>query len=409
VFRRGGATPGGGRAAAAHVKSNRLLVQGWRFIHHSYALVAQAHCLALLRRGDVDLRFEDLAFHGAHWQPSRGILDAADEATLGALRGPDEHFVPEATLRFWPAFSAPSRGRRFVFDTPELRVLRPGVRRSLQSGASAPDGVHVLTPSGWAAVAYERFGFPPARIHVVPHGFDPGTFHPDAARREAMRRELGLADRFVFLNVGGVTANKGIDILLRAFARTLAGAPNACLVLKGSDDLYASRDLLQQLLATLTASEREAVSERLIYLGERKSTRWMADLLRAADFYVAPYLAEGFNLPVLEAAACGVAVICTGGGPTDEFTEPSFAWRIQARLVGARLPKGELGECLKPDEEHLSELMLQAASEPMRACAIGAQGAEYVAQRYTWDKVTERLFAELFRASHDDQLGSSRR
>jgi glycosyltransferase involved in cell wall biosynthesis len=122
----------------------------------------------------------------------------------------------------------------------------------------------------------------------------------------------------------------------------------------------------------------------------------MADLLRAADFYVAPYLAEGFNLPVLEAAACGLAVICTGGGPTDEFTEPSFAWRIRARLAAARLPRGEMGECLKPDEDHLTELMLQAARDPCRAREIGAEGAAHVARRYTWDAVTDRLFGELF-------------
>ena len=41
----------------------RLLVEGWRFIPHSYALVAQAHCLSLLRRNDVELRFRDLPFH----------------------------------------------------------------------------------------------------------------------------------------------------------------------------------------------------------------------------------------------------------------------------------------------------------------------------------------------------------
>jgi hypothetical protein len=51
----------------------KLLVQGWRFIHHSYALVAQAYCVSLLRRGDVELRFEDLPFAAPGWQPSRGI------------------------------------------------------------------------------------------------------------------------------------------------------------------------------------------------------------------------------------------------------------------------------------------------------------------------------------------------
>jgi len=75
----------------------KLLVQGWRFIHHSYALVAQAHSVCLLRRGDVELRFQDLPFLTPEWQPSRGILDADDERALAELRGPDGSFAPEAS------------------------------------------------------------------------------------------------------------------------------------------------------------------------------------------------------------------------------------------------------------------------------------------------------------------------
>lgn len=376
--------------------SKKLLVQGWRFIHHSYALVAQAHCVSLQRRGDVDLRFEDLPYHKASWQATKGILDAADEAIVSALRGPEASFAPDVTLRFAPDFSSPPTGRKFIFDTPAFRVLRPALTRGLRSAADVPDSVHVLTPSRWAAETYRRFGIPEERVHVVPHGVDARIFRPDERRRAAMRAELGVDDRFVFLHVGGMTGNKGVDALLRAFARTLETAPDVCLVLKGVDDLYSSHDLLQRVLATLPAKDREAVAGRLNYLGERKPAQWMADLLRAADFYVAPYLAEGFNLPVLEAAACGVPVICTAGGPTDDFTEPSFAWRIRSRLASVRLPRGQMGECLKPDEEHLTELMRHAARDRNRAREIGAAGAAHVAESYTWDRVTDRLFGVLF-------------
>ena len=58
-----------------------------------------------------------------------------------------------------------------------------------------------------------------------------------------------------------MTANKGINGLLRAFARTLATAPEACLVLKGADDLYASHDLLQRTLAKLPAGDRPSLGQ----------------------------------------------------------------------------------------------------------------------------------------------------
>src|SRR5215472_11544601 len=126
-----------------------LLIEGWRFIHHSYAIVAQSHALALERRGDVALAFQDLPFPVDGWTSSLGILDPDDERRLESLHGPDPGFSPEATLRFARDFTAPFAGRAFVFDTPEFRVLRPGVQRKLRD--APPDRVHVLVPSRWAA------------------------------------------------------------------------------------------------------------------------------------------------------------------------------------------------------------------------------------------------------------------
>jgi glycosyltransferase involved in cell wall biosynthesis len=254
----------------------------------------------------------------------------------------------------------------------------------------------MLVPSHCVAEAYLRFGIEPARVHVVPHGVNPRVMHPDPARREETRRALGVADNFVFMSVGAMTDNKGIDLLLRAFAQVAGTHPGARLVLKGADDLYASRARVQYMLDALLRAEREAVASRLVYLGDRRSAREMADLLRAADVYVAPYLAEGFNLPVLEAAACGVPAICTAGGATDDFVAPSFAWRIRSRPGTVRTDLGFVGEVMEPEVEHLIELMRQAASDPDAGRRMGAAGAAQVAREFTWDRVTERLVEEIF-------------
>jgi glycosyltransferase involved in cell wall biosynthesis len=295
-----------------------------------------------------------------------------------------------------PDFSAPRSGRRFAFGTAEYRVLAEERRSGLRSAAEVPDTVSMVTPSRWSALAYERFGLPRERIHVVPHGIDPAVVRPDAAARSAAREELGLRDAFVYLSVGAMTWNKGVDVLLAAFARIAETEPEARLFLKGADALYPSREMVQSVLDDLSARARETVAARLIYNGGTYSARMMADLLRAADSYVSPYRAEGFNLPVLEAAACGVPVICTGGGPTDEFTQESFARRIRSRP--ARMPPeaAEVGDYLEPDLDHLVELMRQASRERDGATRMGAAGAAYVAQNLTWGRVTDRLVEALF-------------
>jgi glycosyltransferase involved in cell wall biosynthesis len=99
---------------------------------------------------------------------------------------------------------------------------------------------------------------------------------------------------------------------------------------------------------------------------------------------------------VLEAAACGVPVICTAGGATDDFVEPSFGWRIRSRPGRVRTDLGFVGEVMEPDVSHLLELMQQAVRDPEACRRMGTAGAEHVAREFTWDRVTERLVGEIF-------------
>ena len=376
----------------------RLLVEGWRFIHHSYALVAQSHCLSILKRGDVDLRFRDLPLYSEAWKRVPGVFSAEQEQALAAIAAPESGFLPDATLSLRPErpdFAPPEFGRKFAFGTAEHRRLAAANRSGFESAAQVSPAVSVVSPSRWAATAFERFGFPPERIHVVPHGIDPEVFRPDAAARAKIRGALGAQNRFLFMSVGAMTWNKGLDVLLAAFARVLESEPDLRLVLKGADALYPSQHLLREALAALSARAREAVAGALVYEGRTLSAQGMAHLMAAADCYVAPYRAEGFNMPVLEAMACGVPVLCTEGGPTDEFTEPAFAERIRSRIVPVPLSDAESGDALAPDVDHLVQLMRDAARQRDRAGAQGARAAAHAREFFTWDAVTDRLLERL--------------
>jgi glycosyltransferase involved in cell wall biosynthesis len=376
----------------------RLLVEGWRFLPHSYALVAQAHCLCLAARPDIELRFVDLPFYQRTWKRSSGIFSPAEERTLAALPPPEGSFAPDATFTLRPErpdFSAPKTGRRFAFATAEFRALTPSNVGTLGSASEVPASVDVVTPSRWAAVAYERFGFAAERIHVVPHGIDPAVFRPDPASRSAIRATLGVGEACLFFSAGAMTWNKGPDVLLAAFARVAEREPDVRLMLKGADALYPSRQLVDEVVSDLPARARARVAPRLIYEGRTFSANVMADLLGAADCYVSPYRAEGFNMPVLEAMACGVPILCTAGGPTDEFTDASFAGRIDSRLQTIALDPTHAGEALEPDLDHLVALMIEIARDRDAARARGVLAARHARERFTWDAVTGILLEAL--------------
>ena len=73
------------------------------------------------------------------------------------------------------------------------------------------------------------------------------------------------------------------------------------------------------------------------------------DLYRAAAAVIIPSLAEGFGLPVLEAMACGVVVVCSGIPALKEiadgiaiFCDPSSPESFAAGMMAAlELPPGD--------------------------------------------------------------------
>ena len=104
---------------------------------------------------------------------------------------------------------------------------------------------------------------------------------------------------------------------------------------------------------------------------------------------LAPYFAEGFNLPVLEAAACGIPVICTRGGATDEFVTDEFAQRIDSQEIDR--PGGK--RVLVPNGDHLIQLLTNVISdESLRSRALSA-GPAWISGRFTWKHTVDRLLA----------------
>jgi glycosyltransferase involved in cell wall biosynthesis len=226
---------------------------------------------------------------------------------------------------------------------------------------------------------------------VIPCGIDPHIYQPvSPTERWRLRRDLGW-EGFVFLNAGAMIPSKGFDFLLRGFAAVVDRYPQARLVLKGNDWVYpAADDRIGEILVELRPDQADQVLQRLIYIGDSLSFREMARLYQAADAYVSPYLAEGFNMPVLEAIACGLPVICTAGGSTDDFTTPDFALRIQSKPLKVTVGKGQQGWLLIPDQSHLVQLMSWLIEHPEFAQQAYQMGPQFVVKNYTWQAVADR-------------------
>jgi glycosyltransferase involved in cell wall biosynthesis len=377
-----------------------IVIQGWRFIPHSYSIINQFQCLEMLKQPNVQIFHEDMPFYGENWQSVHDLFDRDTELALQAIQKPSWNRLIDSVLRItYPYNLEPSSAQQtYIFATAQVGAVTASM---LASGSSLKEAHNnsdstIITPSNWSKSGLIHSGADPDRVIVIPHGVDLSIYKPlSDFERNKLRLEFGW-EGFVFLNVcSAMSQNKGIYLLLKAFASVIDKFPDAKLVLKGLDSLYISEELLVKNLEELTYSEAEKIMQGLIYIGESMPFSKVSQLYQAADFYVSPYLAEGFNLPVLEAIACGLPVICTKGGPTDDFTTQDFTFYIESKLQEVKLDQHSTGFILLPEVEHLIELMIMAVECQDFITQSRNVGPKFVANRFTWQTVVDQLLNVL--------------
>ncbi|KOR36037.1 MULTISPECIES: glycosyltransferase [Planktothricoides] len=380
----------------------QIIVEGWRFIPHSYAIANHFQLLEMLKRPELKIFHRDMPFLQDSWKPVKGLLDPAAERILNSLPNPPENFEADVTFRIYCPFNLASAKtpRTVMFGCTEWGMVPPSILKGMKvasfSQAHANSNTTIVTSSHWSRDGFIYSGADPDRVVVVPLGVEPNIYKPlPLEERRQLRKKLGWDDYFIFFN-SGVMWNKrqGIDGLLKAFAQVVNGHPEARLVLKGRDYIFPSRQELFQAKNVLTAREFEQIKPRVMYQGENLSSKQMAELYQAADVYVSPYLAEGFNLPVLEAAACGLPVICTQGGSTDDFTHPDFNWGISSQVKSVNMEENTVFY-LEPNIDHLITLMTEIIDRNAECDRARKAGPKWVHSRFTWQDTIDKLLPVL--------------
>ena len=190
----------------------------------------------------------------------------------------------------------------FPFQFPEIHsgALPRGVNQMLMRNA-VRRAKRIITPSRATALAVKQ-SFPGSadRVLSIPEAADDrftSMRNPEAEAAWQMR--LGIRPPYVFY-LGQWKAYKNLPVLLEAFAGVRRTHPNAQLVIAGDDPRHPE---VRQRAA--------ALPEGSVVLPGRLPESAVPDLYRGAAMVVLPSRAEGFGLPVIEAMACGVAVICS--------------------------------------------------------------------------------------------------
>lgn len=346
-----------------------LLVEGWRGVNHSYGLINQHQLLQMRNLSYLHLYHRDLPLYSERWnaRDNDSGFNTEEITFLKTVPPPPSDASPDGVYRICTPFLLRGPSPRFSCPNTIFIVTEVGLSPDhFADGAGQPDLLdknddQIVTPTSWSRDRLIDWGFDPALIHIVPLGVDSQTFKPVAKEvRNAARMRLNIhEDEIMFLNIGAPLSTKGTDLLLRAFAvLRLRGLP-VRLVVKDQSNVYGIQ--LAAVLQTIGKNEstllRQEVLDGITAIPVNLKPSELTNLFGAADCYVSPYRAEGFNLPVLEAIACSIPTIVTLGGATDEFCDDDTSLRVPGRFCRWNGEDGVVGAYISPDLDALIAAM----------------------------------------------------
>ncbi len=178
------------------------------------------------------------------------------------------------------------------------RFFRAWTRTSLRRAAVC------VVPSKATADELSRHASPDTdKILVAYHGVDHQLFHrPSQDEVDRVAADLGLGDQRWIAFLGTLEPRKNVPALIRGYIRAMsARSTPVALVLAGAPGWDTGVDpAMNAVPARLTVMRVGHVQPSML-----------PGLLGGATVVAYPSLGEGFGLPVLEAMACGVAVLTT--------------------------------------------------------------------------------------------------
>ena len=361
--------PSFGQVGGIETKA-RILIDAFRTRGHGVAVLARGEPTASARDADVPvirLPYHQLPRRGRHVarhirfaralpRSIRNLRRAATDAGADVvLTLAISSYAPYAIAL---AGSAPvvlslEGGGPGVTRNP--RVMRWALRRAARVVAVA--GSLARTAAALAPGIGDR-------LSVIPNGVDPDRFAAGAVFFHPRRYALAVAR---------LSREKGIDVLLDAFAALGPGAGELDLLVAGDGPERSALETQR------TALRLEA---RVHFLGAVAADRIPA-LYRGAAVVACPSRWEGLPLVCLEAMASGRAVVATAvDGTPDAVIDGETGVLVPAEDPGA-----------------LARALETLLRTPGRAERLGERGVAVVRERFDWRTIADRYLAVLEQAT----------
>ena len=221
------------------------------------------------------------------------------------------------------------------------------------------DRVHFVAVSYALKNRAIEFGIPSEKVTVCYIGVDTERF--TAHRQTAENRDI--------LFVGRMIENKGVKILINAFAKVHSIIPQAKLLLIGDGpEMQSCMQLAQSLMLPV------------VFLGKLPANKVAEYLNQSRVFCLPSYTiesgaSEGLGMVILEAQACGIPVVTSArGGATEAIVDGKTGFAFPEK-----------------DEEKLSQYLVKLLQDDLLVERMSINAVAHVRQKFDINRCVEQL------------------
>jgi len=248
-------------------------------------------------------------------------------------------------------------------------------------------------------------------VYVMPLGVDIERYHPNCGTMS-----FGSSTRgFKFVSVFRWSYRKGFDILLRAFMEEFSNDEDVSLVMVSRAVECPEETGLEKIvqdfndIKSFVRKPQEDLPHVALYT-KPINEKDMPKVYGSADAFVLISRGEGFGLPYIEAAACGLPVIgsnCSGQSDflkednsylvdPDDFIEAKVGGNMSAMAKLCHFYEGQIFP-------HFGETAIQKTKEQLRSVFENYKEAQkkadklrnLIVKNYTWDMAIDRVHNRL--------------
>lgn len=205
----------------------------------------------------------------------------------------------------------------------------------------------------------EHYGIPAERVTAVGTG---------RGRLEPYRGPKDYRNGHILFVAKQRAEEKGVDLLVSAFAIAVGRNPALKLLLIGREDFARYERDVRNVTARAFVSDEE-----------------LQQAFNGAALFAMPARYEPWGLVYLEALICRTPIVALDRNAGREFCD-----------------NGRSGFLLgKEEPEALADLLLAAFEQPDRLAAMGEHGQRIAQERYRWDRTMDQIIHAMDREEHD--------